>query len=118
MFKDLGAMMSLLGNKGKIQEEMAKFQQAVGQITAAGDAGGGMVSVTVNGKLEVVGCKVSADALKLNDPEMLGDLIVAASNQAMAKVRDQLAAETGKVAAAVGIPPAMLGGGQLPGFGG
>lgn len=118
MFKDLGAMMSLLGNRGKLQEEMAKFQEAVGKITAAGEAGGGLVTVTANGKLEVVGCKLSADALKLNDPEVLEDLIVAACNQAMGKVREQLAAETNKVAAAVGIPPGMLGGGGLPGFGG
>jgi DNA-binding YbaB/EbfC family protein len=111
-------MMSLLGNRGKLQEEMGKFQEAVGKITATGEAGGGLVSVTANGKLEVVGCKLSADALKLNDPEMLEDLIVAACNQAMGKVREQLAAETNKVAAAVGIPPGMLGGGGLPGFGG
>ena len=117
MFKELGAMASLLGNKGKLQEEMARFQQAVGQITATGDAGGGLVSVTANGKLEVTACKLSADALKLNDPEMLEDLIVAACNQAMTKVREQLAAESGKVAASMGIPPGMLGGG-LPGLGG
>lgn len=117
MFKELGAMMNLLGNKGKLQEEMAKFQEAVGRITASGDAGGGMVCVTVNGKLEVTGCKLTTEALRLNDQEMLEDLIVAACNQAMNKVREQLAAETNKVAASMGIPPGMLGGG-MPGLGG
>ncbi len=116
MFKELGAMAGLLGNKGKLQEEIAKFQQAVGEMTATGDAGGGLVSVTVTGKFDVTACKLSADALKLNDPEMLEDLIVAACNQAMSKVREKLAAETSKVAAAMGLPPGMLGGG-LPGIG-
>ena len=115
MFKELGAMASLLGNKGKLVEEMGKFQESVGRITATGEAGGGLVSVTVTGKFELAACKLSPDALKLNDPEMLEDLIVAAGNQAMAKVREQLAAETNKVAAAVGIPPGMLGG--MPGIG-
>ena len=45
---------------------------------------------------------------------MLEDLVVAATNQALSKVREQLAAESAKVAAALGLPPAMLGG--LPGL--
>lgn len=118
MFKELGAMASLLGNRGKLQEEMGKFQESVGKITAAGVAAGGLVSVTANGKMEVTACKIAPDALKLSDKEMLEDLIVVATNQALARVREQIADETSKVAAAMGIPPGMLGGGGLPGFGG
>jgi hypothetical protein len=115
VFKGLGSMMSLLGNQGKLQEEMAKFQETVGQLSAVGLAGGGLVSVTANGKLEVTACKVAAEALKLTDKEMLEDLIVVATNQALAQVREQIAAETAKVATAMGLPPGMLGGGA--GFG-
>jgi hypothetical protein len=118
VFKELGAMASLLGNRGKLQEEMGKFQESVGKITAAGVAAGGLVSVTANGKLEIVSCKLTPDALRLTDREMLEDLIVVATNQALAQVREQLAIETNKVAAAMGIPAGMLGGGGLPGFGG
>ena len=116
MFQELGAMMKLLGNKGQIQEEMQKFQASVGQITAEANAGGGMVSVKVNGRLEVLGCTISEDAMKLNDREMLEDLMVAATNQALNKVREQLAVESAKMAAGMGLPPGMLGGG-LPGMG-
>jgi DNA-binding YbaB/EbfC family protein len=114
MFKELGAMMNLLGNKGKIAEEVAKFQQAVAQLTAEGTAGGGMVTVKVSGKLEVLSCTIGEDAMKLNDREMLEDLVVAATNQALSKVREQLAVESAKVAASLGLPPGALGG--IPGL--
>jgi DNA-binding YbaB/EbfC family protein len=116
MFKELGAMMSLLGNKGKIQEEIQKFQASVGQITAEASSGAGYVTVKVNGKLEVLSVRISDEAMKLNDREMLEDLIAAATNQALAKVRAQLAEESAKMAANIGLPPGMLGGG-LPGMG-
>ncbi|SRR5579885_2168533 len=117
MFKELGAMMSLLGNKGKLQEEVAKFQQFVAQLTAEGTSGGGMVTAKVSGKMEVLSVKIGEDAWKLNDREMLEDLVVAATNQALGKVREQLAAETAKMAATLGLPPGVLGGlgGGIPG---
>lgn len=117
MIKEIGAMMKLLGNKGQIQEEMQKFQATVGQITAEANAGGGMVTVKVNGRLEVLSCTIAEDAMKLNDREMLEDLMVAATNAALNKVREQLAAESAKMASGMGLPPGMLGGGGLPGIG-
>ena len=115
MFDKLGALMNLLGNQGKLQEQMQQFQANVGNITAEGSAGGGLVTAKVNGRMEVQAVKISEEAVKLNDREMLEDLIAAAVNQALGKVREQLAAETQKVAANMGLPPGMLGG--LPGFG-
>ena len=117
MFKELGAMMSLLKNQGKIQEEVQKFQASVGQITAEASSGAGYVTVKVNGRMEILGVRISEDALKLNDREMLEDLIAAATNQALTKVREQLAQESAKMAANIGLPPGMLGGG-FPGMGG
>lgn len=116
MFKEIGAMMKLLGNRGQMAEEMQKFQATVAQITVEANAGGGMVTVKVNGKLEVLSCKIAEDAMKLNDREMLEDLMVAATNQALNKVREQLAAESAKMASGMGLPPGLLGGG-LPGVG-
>ena len=110
MFKELSAMMGLMGNKSKIQDEMQKFQTTIPTITADGTAGGGMVSVKANGKMEIVSCKISEDALKLNDREMLEDLVIAAANQALGKVRDALATETAKMASNMGLPAGMLGG--------
>jgi len=108
MFKELGMLAGLLGNKGKLQEEIARFQQAVAQITAEATAGAGDVTVKVNGKSEVVSVRLSPDAL--TDREMLETLIAAATNQALAKVKEQVAQESMKVAQNMGLPPGMLGG--------
>jgi DNA-binding YbaB/EbfC family protein len=116
MMKELGAMMSLLGNKDKMQAEMAKYQTAVAAITAEGTSGGGMVTVKVSGKLEVLSVKISDDAMKLNDREVLEDLVSAACNQAFGKAKEQVAEETAKMAGNMGLPPGMLGGLGLPGM--
>ena len=116
MFKGLGSMLSLLGNQGKIKEEMEKFQAQVGQITAEASSGAGYVTVKVNGRMEVLSVRISEDALKLNDREMLEDLVAAATNQALTKARQLLAEESQKMAANIGLPPGMLGNG-FPGMG-
>ena len=116
MFKGIGTLMNLLGNQGKIQEEVQKFQASVGNITAEASSGAGYVTVKVNGRMEVLSVRISEEAMKLNDREMLEDLVAAATNQALTKVRAQLAEESQKMAANIGLPPGMLGGG-FPGMG-
>ena len=64
----------------------------------------------VNGKLEVLNCSISDDAVRMNDKEMLEDLVVAATNAALVKVREQLSAKTAEMAANMGLPPQMLSG--------
>jgi DNA-binding YbaB/EbfC family protein len=113
MFKEIGQIAGLMKNLPKMREEMEKFQSRLGSITAEGDAGGGMVKVKVNGLQEIQSCKLSDDAYKLGDRELLEDLIVAATNQALKKVKQQVAEETTKMATGLGLPPGM----NLPGLG-
>jgi nucleoid-associated protein EbfC len=113
MFGQLGQFANLMKNLPKIREEMEKFQSKVGSITAEGDAGGGMVKAKVNGHMEVLRCELSDELLKMNDREMLEDLIRAAINQAIQKVRQSVAEETGKMATGLGLPSGM----GLPGMG-
>ncbi len=116
MFKEIGQLAGMLKQLPKIKEEVERLQQRLGQITAEGDAGAGMVRVRVNGRLELLSCTISDEAMKLNDREMIEDLIVAAVNQGMNKARHQAAEETGKMAAALGLPPGInLPGLNLPG---
>jgi nucleoid-associated protein EbfC len=96
----------------RIKAEMEQLQQRLGQLVAEGDAGAGMVKVRATGKLEIISCAISEDALKQNDKEMLEQLIRAAANQALEKARQLAAEETGKLAASFGVP-AGLG---LPGL--
>jgi nucleoid-associated protein EbfC len=110
MFKNLSGLMGLLGNQGKIQDEMQKFQQTVAQLTTEATSGGGMITVKVNGQLSVLSVKISEDAMKLNDREMLEDLIASGTNAALSKMREMIATETSKMAGNLGLPPGMLGG--------
>ncbi|HEY1858841.1 MAG TPA: YbaB/EbfC family nucleoid-associated protein [Gemmataceae bacterium] len=114
MFKELGQIAGLMRHLPKIKEEMERLQQRLGQLTAEGDAGAGMVKIRVNGRMEVLACQLSEEALKLNDREMLEDLIRAATNQALERVRQQSAEETSKMAAGFGIPAGLTIPGLTP----
>lgn len=109
MFSQIGQFANLMKQLPKIKEEMGKLQQRLGQVSAEGDAGGGMVKITVNGRMEVTACTIAEEAMK--DRELLEDLIRAAVNQAIERVRVKSAEETQKMATELGLPPGM----NLPG---
>lgn len=110
MFKEIGQIASLMKNLPKIREEMGRLQERLGQISAEGDAGGGMVKVRVNGQMEVLVCRITDEAMK--DRELLEDLIRGAVNQALQRARQLVAEETSKMAIGLGLPPGM----NLPGL--
>ncbi|GIW78611.1 MAG: nucleoid-associated protein [Gemmatales bacterium] len=110
MFKELGQIASLMRQLPKIKEEMERLQERLGAITAEGDAGGGMVHVKVNGRFEVLACKISDEALA--DRELLEDLIRAATNQAIERAREKAAEEASKVAGGLGLPAGI----EIPGL--
>jgi len=91
----------ILKNAQKIQEQMSGFQEKLGSITATGASGGGLVEVEINGKLELTAIRITPEAM--GDTEMLQDLIIAAFNDGMAKVREAIGSEVG----AMGIPGVM-----------
>lgn len=106
----LGQMAGLLGKLPKIQEEAEKLRQRVDAIAVEGNAGGGMIAVKATGKMTIVSVRIAEEAMA--DREMLEDLIAAATTQALDKVKEQIALETQKMAAEVGLPPGI----NLPGF--
>ena len=105
MFKEISQLFGMMRNPAKLKEEMDKLQQKIGQLTAEGDAGAGMVKIKVNGKMEMVGCQISDDALRLNDREMLEDMIRAATNQALTKMRKKSPRKRAKWLSGSGCPP-------------
>jgi DNA-binding YbaB/EbfC family protein len=115
MFKGIGQLAGLMGQLPRIREEMDKLQQRLPQLVGEGDAGAGMVKVKVNGRMEVVGVALGDEAFRLNDREMLEDLIKAAANQAVEKARQLVAEETNKMAGNLGLPPGV-GLPSLPGL--
>ncbi len=86
-------MKDLLGLMGKAREMQAKFQamqDEIATIEASGQSGGGLVSVTLSGKFEMKALKVDPSLLKDDEAEILEDLIVAAHNDARAKVEQAM----------------------------
>ncbi len=71
-----------------LQAGMESMKDELAHKTTEGQAGGGAVSVTVNGNQEMVAIKISKEAVDPDDIEMLQDLIIAATNQAVQKSKD------------------------------
>jgi DNA-binding YbaB/EbfC family protein len=101
-------MKDLLGLMGKAKEMQAKFQtmqDEIAGIEASGQAGGGMVSVTLSGKFDMKSLKIDPSLFKEDDVEILEDLILAAHNDAKAKVEAAMKDKTAALTAGLPLPP-------------
>ena len=87
---------------------MGDFQEKLGEIKITGSAGGGMVRVDMNGRMEVLAVRIEQELMEEKDREMLQDLIVAAFNSAMEKAREAINQEVGSI-----IPGGLSG---IPGM--
>ena len=91
----------------KMQERMVELQEELATKSVEATAGGGMVSVTVNGKFEILSLKIEKEVVNSDDVEMLQDLIVAAINEGIRKAQEMAAAEMGKITGGMQIPGLM-----------
>ena len=87
-----------------MQEQMAKVQEEARQKTVTASSGGGMVSVTVNGALEVLSISIEEDVVSSDDIEMLQDLIVAAVNEGIRRAQQMVNEEMGKITGGLQVP--------------
>jgi DNA-binding YbaB/EbfC family protein len=103
-------MKDIMGMMGKIkdmQAKMERMQEELAELECEGVAGGGMVSVRLTGKGQMKGVKIDPSMFKEDDVEILEDLIVAAHNDAKAKVEAMMAERTKELTAGLPIPPGM-----------
>ena len=98
---DLGNLMQVAQ---KMQADAAKMQEELAAKTCDASAGGGMVTATVNGTFELVALKIDKSAADPDDLEMLQDLVIAAVNQAVNKVREMTQSEMSKLTGGLSIP--------------
>jgi DNA-binding YbaB/EbfC family protein len=99
----LGKMMKQVQD---MQANMQKMQEELANLEVAGQSGGGMVSVVMNGRHEAR--RVSIDAsLLTDDREMLEDLVAAAINDAVHKVEDATKEKLASMTAGLGMPPGL-----------
>lgn len=100
-------MKDLLGMMSKAKEMQAKFQalqEEIAGMEATGQAGGGLVTVTISGKFEMRALKIDPSLFKEDDVEVLEDLILAAHNDAKAKVEAAMQEKTRELTAGLPIP--------------
>ncbi|UUZ82208.1 YbaB/EbfC family nucleoid-associated protein [Paenibacillus sp. P26] len=88
----------------KMQEQMLKTQEELANKTVEGTAGGGVVSVTVNGQKKVTAVVIKPEAVDPDDVEMLQDLVLTAINDAMAKAEELAGKEMSKLTGGMNIP--------------
>ena len=91
----------------QMQAKMMRMQEKMASETAEGQAGGGMVTATVNGKQELLSVRLEKEVVDPEDMEMLQDLIVAAVNAAMKNIQTRINEEMAKVTGGVKIPGLM-----------
>ena len=104
MKNQLGNMANLMKQAQAMQAQMAKLQEEAATKTVTGTAGGGMVSVTANGGMEIVSVAINPEAAKSGDVDMLQDLVLAASNDALKKARQMMADQMKSVTGGMNIP--------------
>ena len=102
--KNLGQMMK---QAQKLQERMGELQQQLGAAELTGASGAGMVQVTLSGKGEVRKLKIDPSLVDPGEVEVLEDLIVAACNDAKAKLEAYVAEKMAEVTGGLKLPPGM-----------
>ncbi|HEY7387828.1 MAG TPA: YbaB/EbfC family nucleoid-associated protein [Bryobacteraceae bacterium] len=98
-----GNMQAMMRQAQQMQE---KLQQEIQQLRVEASAGGGMVTVQMDGQKNLLSVKIDPEVA--GDVEMLQDLIVAASNEAVKKVDDEIKGKMGGMLGGMGLPPGML----------
>jgi DNA-binding YbaB/EbfC family protein len=102
--KNLGNM---LKQAQELQSKMADVQAKLSDVELDGSAGGGMVTVTLNGKGEMRRVKIDPTLVEPNEVDILEDLLIAAFNDAMVKVEAYVQEEMGKLTGGLNLPAGL-----------
>ncbi len=102
--KNFGNMMK---QAQQMQSKMAEMQEALDKVEISGSSGGGLVEVTLTGKGEMRKVTIDPTLVDKDEIQVLEDLVVAAHNDAKAKVEAHVAEEMSKVTGGIQLPPGM-----------
>jgi nucleoid-associated protein EbfC len=100
-------IMGMMGKVKEMQAKMEKMQADIAALEVEGAAGGGLVTVKMNGKGEMLGLKIDPSLFKEDDIEILEDLIVAAHKSAKDRAEQITTEKTKELTAGLPIPPGM-----------
>ncbi len=100
-------LMKLMKQAGEIQGRMQKMQEDLAALEVEGQSGAGLVTVTLNGKMEARGIKIDPSLIKPGEAEMLEDLILAAFQDAKGKAETAVQAKMQEVTGGLQLPPGL-----------
>ncbi|MGD6819149.1 YbaB/EbfC family nucleoid-associated protein [Metabacillus sp. 84] len=100
----MGNMQKMMKQMQKMQKDMEKAQEELGEKLIEGSAGGGMVTVIANGNREIVEVKIKEEVVDPEDIEMLQDLVLAATNDALKKVEEMTSQTMGQFTKGMNMP--------------
>jgi DNA-binding YbaB/EbfC family protein len=103
----MGGMSGLMKQAQQMQNKILKLQEEMAEKEVEGSAGGGMVTVTANGKNEVKAISIEKEVVDPEDIEMLQDLILAAVNDALTRSQEMMASEMQKITGGMNVPGLM-----------
>lgn len=104
MSKGFGPLGNIMKQAQELQERLSRVQEEAAAKTVEASAGGGMVTVVINGRLQVTALRIEAEVMKGGDAEMLQDLVIAAVNKGIRAAQDMMAEEMKKVTGGLQIP--------------
>lgn len=99
-----GNMQKMMKQVQKMQADMAKLQEELADRTVEASSGGGVVTVVANGKQEVISIKIKPEVVDPDDVEMVEDLLLAATKEALRKAQEMVAQEMNKITGGIKIP--------------
>ena len=99
-----GNIQQLMKQAQEMQKKMVATQEEMGSKTVEATAGGGAIKVVVSGKKEIKEIVLNKDIIDPDDVEMLQDLIIACTNEALRKAEDMMQGEMGKLTGGMNIP--------------
>jgi DNA-binding YbaB/EbfC family protein len=102
--KGIPNMGNLMKQAKQFQTKLARLQEELGEKTIEASSGGGMVTVVVNGRQEILSVNIDPEVINPDDSEMLQDLILAAVNDGLTKAKNMVSEEMGKLTGGLNIP--------------
>jgi DNA-binding YbaB/EbfC family protein len=100
-------LMGMMKKAQELQGKMQEFQENLGNLLIEGRSGGGLVTVTMNGKGELRGLKIDPSLFKEDSIEIIEDLIVTAHNDAKQKAEAEVQSKMSEMTAGLPLPPGM-----------
>ena len=97
-------MSEIMRKAQDFQQKMSQMQNELAGRTVTASVGGGMVSVTINGKIELLSIQIDKEVINPEDQAMLEDLIISAVNEGIKKAQDLAQSEMRKLTGGINIP--------------